>query len=101
MHSVPQTRVSVPNEQAHVEAEGEEASSQQVPQSSQVGDREVVGVHPSAPHPVDHPVGQVEEDNHLVDRGRCFYSIHKGLTFERIVEKNVTGFAVPILFVLL
>lgn len=65
MHSVAHVRVSVPNEPAHVEAEGEEAGPQQVTQSSQVRDWEVVGVHASAPHPVHHPVCQVEKDYHL------------------------------------
>ncbi len=65
IHSVAQVRVSVPDEPAHVEAEGQEAGPQQVTQSSQVGDGEVVGVHASTPHPVDHPVCQVEKDYHL------------------------------------
>lgn len=65
MHSVAHISVSVTDEPAHVEAEGEEAGSQQVTQSSQVRDGEVVWVHTSAPHPVDHPVCQVEEDHHL------------------------------------
>ena len=65
MHLVAHVIFSVPDEPAYVEAEGEEAGSQQVTQGSQVGDGEVVGVHASTPHPVDHPVCQVEEDNHL------------------------------------
>lgn len=65
MHSVAQITVSVPDEPAHVEAEGQEAGPQQVAQGRQVRDGEVVGVHASTPHPVNHPVGQVEEDHHL------------------------------------
>lgn len=65
MHSVACISVSVSNEKAHVEAECEEAGPQQVTQGRQVGDGEVVGVHASAPHPVDHPVCQVEKDYHL------------------------------------
>ncbi len=65
MHSVAHVGVSVSDEPAHVEAECEEAGPQKVAQSCQVGDGEVVGVHASAPHPVDHPVGQVEKDYHL------------------------------------
>lgn len=57
--------VSISNKPAHVEAEGEEAGPQQVAQSSQVRDGEVVGVHASAPHPVNHPVCHVEKDDHL------------------------------------
>lgn len=48
-----------------MEAEGEEASPQQVAQSGQVGDGEVVRVHASAPHPVNHPVRHVEKNHHL------------------------------------
>lgn len=70
MHSVARVGVSVSDEPAHVEAEGEEAGPQQVTQSSQVGDGEVVRVHASAPHPVDHPVRQVEKDYHLRTRQR-------------------------------
>ena len=62
VHSVARACVSVSDEPAHVEAEGEEAGPQQVTQGSQVGDGEVVWIHASAPHPVDHPVCQVEED---------------------------------------
>lgn len=65
MHSVAHVSVSVSDEPAHVEAEGEEAGSQQVTQSGQIGDGEVVWVHSSTPHPVNHPVCQVEEDHHL------------------------------------
>lgn len=65
MHSVAWVRVPVADEPAHVEAEGKEASPQQVAQSSQVRDGEVVRVHASTPHPVDHPVCQVEKDHHL------------------------------------
>lgn len=57
--------VSVSDKPAHVEAEGEEAGPQQVAQSGQVGDGEVVRVHAAAPHPVDHPVRHIEEDHHL------------------------------------
>lgn len=57
--------VSISDKPAHVEAEGEEAGAQQVAQSSQVRDGEVVGVHASAPHPVNHPVCHVEKDHHL------------------------------------
>lgn len=62
MRSVARACVSVSDEPAHVEAEGEEASPQQVTEGSQVGDGEVVWIHASAPHPVDHPVCQVEKD---------------------------------------
>lgn len=65
MHLVARHSVSVPDEPAHVEAEGKEAGPQQVTQSGQVGDGEVIGVHASAPHPVDQPVCQVEKDHHL------------------------------------
>lgn len=75
-HSVSQIGVSVADEKAHVEAEGEEAGSQQVTQSRQVGNGEVVGVHPSAPHPVDHPVRQVQQDHHL--QGNQQRSVNKG-----------------------
>lgn len=75
MHSVARVGVSVSDEPAHVEAEGEEAGPQQVTQSGQVGDGEVVRVHASAPHPVDHPVRQVEKDYHLRTRQReTFFS---------------------------
>ena len=57
--------VCVPDEPAHVEAEGQEAGPQQVTQGRQVRDGEVVGVHAPAPHPVDQPVCQVEEDHDL------------------------------------
>lgn len=65
IRSVSWDRVSVSDKPAHVEAEGEEAGAQQVTQSGQVGDGEVVRVHASAPHPVNHPVRHVEEDHHL------------------------------------
>lgn len=65
MHSVPQARVFIPYKPSHVKTEREEAGPQQIPQGRQVGDGEVVGVHASAPHPVNHPVCQVEEDQHL------------------------------------
>lgn len=65
MCSVSWAGVSVADKPVHVEAEGQEAGPQQVPQSGQVGDGEVVRVHASAPHPVNHPVRHVEEDHHL------------------------------------
>ena len=63
--SVSWDSVSVSDKPAHVEAEGEEAGPQQVAQSGQVRDGEVVRVHPPAPHPVNHPVRHVEKNHHL------------------------------------
>lgn len=65
MHSVAHVSVSVPDEPAQVEAQGQEASPQQVTQGGQVRDGKVVRVHAPTPHPVDHPVCQVEEDHDL------------------------------------
>lgn len=72
VHSVAHITVSVSNEPTHVEAEGEEAGPQQVTQGSKVGDGEVVWVHSSTPHPVNHPVCQVEEDHHLEEEANIF-----------------------------
>lgn len=47
------------------EAQGEEASAQQVAQRRQVGDGEVVRVQAPPPHQADDEVGDVEEDGHL------------------------------------
>lgn len=65
MHSVAWVAVSVSDEPAHVEAEGEEAGPQQVTHSSQVGDGEVVRVQTPSPHHTDDEVGDVKEDGHL------------------------------------
>lgn len=62
---VAHVRVSVPNEPAHVKAEGKEAGPQEVTQSSQVWDGEVIRVHSSTPHPINHPVCQVQENHDL------------------------------------
>lgn len=62
---VPDICVSVPNKPQDMEAECQEPSAKQVPQSSQVRDGEVVWVQASAPHPVYHPVCDVQEDQHL------------------------------------
>lgn len=62
---VPNICVSVPNEPEHMEAECQESGAKQVPQSSQVWDGEVVGVQAPAPHPVHHPVCDVQENQHL------------------------------------
>lgn len=62
---VPDVRVSVPNEPEDMEAECKEPSAKQVPQSCQVRDGEVVGVQAPAPHPVHHPVSDVQENQHL------------------------------------
>lgn len=67
MHSVAHVRVSVPDEKAHVKTKGQEAGPQQVPQCCQVRDGEVIRVHTSTPHPVYHPVSQVQQDDHLKD----------------------------------
>lgn len=47
------------------EAEGQKARPQQVPQSGQVGDGEVVRVQAPPPHRADDEVGKVKEDGHL------------------------------------
>lgn len=78
VRSVAHVSVSVPDEPAHVEAESEETGPQQVAQGSQVGDGEVVRVHASAPHPVDHPVCQVEEDHYLKQCSRQIESNEDG-----------------------
>lgn len=62
---VPNICVSVPNEPENMEAESQESGAKQVPQSSQVWDGEVVGVQAPAPHPVHHPVCDVQENQHL------------------------------------
>jgi hypothetical protein len=68
---VPNICVSVPNEPEHMEAECQESGAKQVPQSSQVWDGEVVGVQAPAPHPVHHPVCDVQENQHLGRQGFC------------------------------
>lgn len=89
LRSVAHVSVSVPDEPAHVEAEGEEAGPQQVTQRSQVGDRKVVWVHSSTPHPVNHPVCQVEKDHYLDQEAKreadIIYSIY-------LLELNVLLF---------
>lgn len=62
---VPNICVSVPNEPEDMEAECQESGAKQVPQSSQVRDGEVVGVQAPAPHPVHHPVCDVQQNQHL------------------------------------
>ena len=65
---VPDICVSVPNEPEDVEAECQEPGAEKVPQGCQVRDGEVVWVQAAAPHPVHHPVCDVEQDQHLQDR---------------------------------
>lgn len=87
--SVSRDRVSVSDKPAHVEAEGEEAGPQQVTQSGQVGDGEVVRVHAAAPHPVNHPVRHVEEDHHLNEADR-----HVGVgKSQQTIERSQKGSA--------
>lgn len=65
VYSVSHISVSVSNEPEDMEAEGQEAGPQQISQGRQVRNREVIRVHPPTPHPVDHPVSQVQQDQHL------------------------------------
>lgn len=62
---IPNIGVPVTDEPEDVEAEGQEPCSNQVPQSCQVWDGEVVGIQIPAPHPVHHPVSDVEQDEDL------------------------------------
>lgn len=93
MHSVAHVGVSVPDEPAHVEAEGEEAGSQKVPEGSQVGDGEIVWVHSSTPHPVNHPVCQVEEDHHLDEDAEA--NILISFTYRKQHKGASTGRTLP------
>lgn len=70
---VPDICVSVPNEPEDMEAECQQPSAEKVPQGCQVRDGEVVWVQAAAPHPVHHPVCDVEQDQHL-ENSRASYS---------------------------
>lgn len=65
---VPDIRVSISNEPENMEAECQEPCPKQVTQCCQIRYRKVVRVHASVPHPVDHPVSNVEKDKNLEDR---------------------------------
>lgn len=60
--------VPVTDEPEDVKAEGEETCSNQVPQCCQVWDGEVVRIKVPAPHPVHHPVSNVQENENLGGR---------------------------------
>lgn len=66
---VPDICVSISDEPEDMEAECQEPSAKQVSQSSQVWDGEVVWVQATAPHPVHHPVCDVQENQHLETEG--------------------------------
>lgn len=63
--SVANVAVLVPDDPQEVEAEGQQGGAQQVPQCRQVRDGEAVGVFAAAPHWVDHPVGNAQQQQHL------------------------------------
>lgn len=65
---VPYIRVPVTDEPEDVKAESQETCSNQISQSCQVWDGEVVRVEVPAPHPVHHPVSDVEKNEHLGGR---------------------------------
>lgn len=56
------------NQRDAAEAESQEASAQQVPQSGQVRDGEVVGVQTPSPHYSDDEVSNIKEDGDLEER---------------------------------
>lgn len=58
------------NQRDGAETEGQEAGAQQVPQSRQVGDGEVVGVQTSSPHQTDNEIGNIEQDGHLSEENK-------------------------------
>ena len=60
--------VPVTDEPENVKAESEETCSNQVPQRCQVWDGEVVRVEVPAPHPVHHPVSNVQKNENLGGR---------------------------------
>lgn len=60
--------VPVTDEPEDVKAESKETCSNQVPQRCQVWDGEVVGIEVPAPHPVHHPVSNVQENENLGGR---------------------------------
>lgn len=47
------------------ETQGQEACAQQVPQSCEVGDGEVVWVHTPSPQPLHHQTGHKQQNQHL------------------------------------
>lgn len=47
------------------EAQSKEACPQQVPESREVGDGEVIRVQAPLPQPLHHHTGRVEQDDHL------------------------------------
>lgn len=51
--------------QSQSEAQSQEASPQQVTQSCEVGDGEVVWIQTPSPQPVHHQAGHVEQNHHL------------------------------------
>lgn len=68
--SVPHIAVPVPDHPQEVEAEGQQGSAQQVPQSCQVGDGEAVRVFAVPPHGMDHPVRYTQEQQDLREEAR-------------------------------
>ena len=63
--SVSQVGVFVPHQVEQVEGHGEEGRPQEVPEGGQVRDGHVVRVVTQPPDKVDHPVTDVQQNNHL------------------------------------
>lgn len=65
---IPHIRVPVTNKPEDMKAESKETCSNQVTQRCQVGDGEVVRIEVPAPHPVHHPVSNVQQNENLGGR---------------------------------
>lgn len=65
---IPHIRIPVTNKPEDMKAESKEPRSDQVTQRCQVGDGEVVRIEVPAPHPVHHPVSNVEQNENLGGR---------------------------------
>ena len=63
--SIADIGVSVADDEEDVEGNCEKGSAEQVPEGSEVGDGEVVGVVAHLPHPVHHPVTHEQQQRHL------------------------------------
>lgn len=85
---IPHIRVPVTNKPEDMKAESKETCSNQVTQRCQVGDGEVVRIEVPAPHPVHHPVSNVQQNENLEkcschvenneNRGECSVSTLHG-----------------------
>lgn len=60
------------DEPNQTETDGEESSAQEIPQGSEVGDGEIIGIQRLPPHQAHNEVSHVEQDSHLERQHRHY-----------------------------